>query len=69
MVQIQVTGPAHSKKGYIMIEIARKLRELGCDVLLQGESSHLQEKAEISDEDAALKLQGQSVMITELKTL
>ena len=68
MVQILVTGPTHSGKGYIMVEIARKLRELGCDVQLQGETTHLQEKVSISDEAAAAKLLRQKVIITELQT-
>jgi molybdopterin-guanine dinucleotide biosynthesis protein len=68
MVQIQVTGPSHSGKGYIMVEIARRLRELGCDVRLQGEETHLAEKVAVSDEVAAAKLTGQQVTITELQT-
>jgi hypothetical protein len=68
MVQIQVTGPEHSGKGYIMIAVARTLRELGVQVVLQGEETHLEEKAAFSADVWSEKLRGQKVLITELKT-
>jgi molybdopterin-guanine dinucleotide biosynthesis protein len=68
MIQVQITGPIHSGKGYLMVEIARKLRELGCIVDLQGEETHLVDKTGVSDETAAARLAGQHVVITELTT-
>ena len=68
MVQIQVTGPEHSGKGYIMIAIARALRELEVDVTLQGEQTHLEEKAAFDADVWSNKLRGQKVLVTELKT-
>jgi len=68
MVQIEISGPAHSKRGYMMVEIARVLRSFGCDVILQGEGSHLVNKVELSDAEISEKLQGVEVRITELQT-
>jgi hypothetical protein len=68
MVQIQVTGPEHSGKGYIMTAITRALRDLGVEVVLQGEETHLEEKAAYNAEVWSAKLRGQTVQITELKT-
>ena len=34
MLQIQITGPSHAKKGYAMVAIAKALRELGMQVEL-----------------------------------
>lgn len=70
MVQIQVAGPAHAKKGYIIVEITRLLRELGCEVHLQGEETHLVDKVMDlrSREDIAQLVRGVEVTITELRT-
>lgn len=68
MVQIQISGPAHSKKGYMMVEIARVLRECGCEVTMIGEETHLIEKQNLNHEQVEQNLTGQRVHITELKT-
>lgn len=68
MLNIQVSGPEHSKKGYIMVEIARVLREAGCEVTLQGEETHLVEKAALTDDSIRSKIAGQKVVITEMQT-
>jgi hypothetical protein len=68
MVQIQISGPAHSRRGYLMVEIARVLRGFGCNVILQGEGTHLAQKVELSDAEISEKLAGVEVRITELQT-
>lgn len=68
MVQIEVTGPEHSRKGYIMVAIARALRELGATVELQGEETHLATKMAIDEEVIHERLLGQTIRITELQT-
>lgn len=68
MVNIQVTGPTGSKKGYIMVAITKALRDLGCDVHLQGEYTHLAEKMVKSEDDMCDNLLAQEVNITELQT-
>lgn len=68
MVNIQVTGPTHSKKGYIMALVAKTLRDAGCEVHLQGEETHLVEKIKTEDEVIKTKLEGQKIVITELQT-
>ena len=44
MVQIEVSGPDRSRKGYILIAVARALRELGATVNVVGEETHLVDK-------------------------
>jgi hypothetical protein len=68
MVQIQVSGPAHSKRGYLMVELARFLRSMDCEVVLQGEDTHLADKTPLADEQIKAKLAGIEVRITELQT-
>jgi hypothetical protein len=68
MVQIQVSGPDHSRKGYIMVAIARALREYHADVSVIGEATHLMEKADVLDEELEEKLNGVDIHITELRT-
>lgn len=67
MIDIQVTGKAHSKRGYLMVELTRILRELGCEVQLQGETTHLSDKTPLTDEQIKEKLKGMQVRITELQ--
>jgi hypothetical protein len=68
MVNIEITGPLHSKKGYIMVAIAQALRDLGATVVLQGEDTHLADKRNADGSVIAEKLTGQEVRITELQT-
>lgn len=68
MVQIQVTGPLHSKKGYIMVAITKLLRELGAEVTVMGETTHLAEKVGVDEAILQEKITGQVVQITELQT-
>jgi predicted peroxiredoxin len=68
MVNIQVTGPEHSKKGYIMVVIAKALRDAGCDVSVLGEGTHLSDKTGLDETTVAERLTGHRVHITELKT-
>ena len=68
MVNIQVTGPLHSKKGYIMALLTKTLRDAGCEVNLQGEETHLATKVHAEDEVVKTKLVGQKVVITEMQT-
>jgi hypothetical protein len=68
MVQIQVSGPDHSRKGYILIAIARALRELGADVSVIGEGTHLSDKVNLDTITISDKLTGQQIQITELRT-
>jgi hypothetical protein len=68
MVQIQVTGPEHSGKGYIMVAIAHALRQLGAEVQVQGEATHLVNKTVLTDEAIHTRLDGQIIRLTELKT-
>lgn len=67
MVQIEVSGPAHSRRGYLMVEIARVLRGYGCEVTLQGEGTHLAQKVELTEAELIEKLAGVEVRITELQ--
>jgi hypothetical protein len=68
MVQIEVSGPDHSRKGYILIAIARALRELGADVSVLGEGTHLADKVDLDQSVFGEKLAGQTIHITELRT-
>jgi hypothetical protein len=68
MVQIEVSGPTHAKKGYVMVAIARALRELGAEVQVLGETTHLAEKSTKDSHELALNLRGQEVRLTELQT-
>jgi len=68
MVQIEISGPAHSRRGYLMVEIARVLRGFGCEVALQGEGTHLAQKVELTEAELIEKLAGVKVQITELQT-
>jgi hypothetical protein len=68
MVQIQVSGPDHSRKGYILVAIARALRELGADVSVLGEGTHLINKVALDTTVIGEKLTGQQIHITELRT-
>ncbi len=68
MVHIEVSGPEHSKKGYVMVEIARVLRSMGCEVIVQGEQTHLADKVSVPEEAIHQKLSGVQVSITEMKT-
>jgi hypothetical protein len=68
MLQIQVSGPDHSGKGYVMIAIAHALRQLGADVQVQGETTHLAKKAALIDEAIQARLEDQVIRLTELKT-
>ena len=68
MVQIQVSGPEHSRKGYIIVALARALRELHADVRVLGEGTHLVDKVDLDTTVIGEKLTGQSILITELRT-
>ena len=68
MVHIEVSGPTHSKKGYIMAVIAQALREAGAEVRMLGESTHLADKMVASPELVHEKLDHQVVHITEMQT-
>ena len=68
MVQIEVTGPEHSKKGHIMVAIAKALRDLGADVQVLGETTHLASKVDLPEEVVSEKLTGVKVRLTELQT-
>lgn len=68
MVQIQVMGPSGSRKGYIMVKIAKHLKELGCNVSLQGEETHLAQKLVLEPKAFTERLEGVNVAITEFKT-
>lgn len=68
MVQIEVSGPSGAKKGYVMVAIARALRELGAEVQVLGETTHLVEKSNKDQQELAMALRGQEVRLTELQT-
>lgn len=68
MVHIQVSGPDHSRKGYIMVAVARALRELGADVSMIGEGTHLVDKTDLDTAVIGEKLTGQQIHVTELRT-
>lgn len=68
MVNIEISGKAHTKRGYLMVELTRILRSLGCEVELQGEASHLANKTPLTDDEIKEKLQGMVVRITEIQT-
>lgn len=68
MVQIEVSGPEHSKKGYIMVAIAKVLRDLGAEVAVLGEDTHLASKVSLTEDAVAEKLTGLQVRLTELQT-
>lgn len=68
MVHIEVSGPEHSKKGYVMVEIARVLRSMGCEVTVQGEETHLADKVVVPEDLIHQKLSGVKIIITEMQT-
>jgi hypothetical protein len=68
MIQITVFGPEHSKKDYIMLTIAKALREAGAEVKVLGENSYFAHKAEMDEETIKSKLEGQSIRISEQRT-
>lgn len=68
MIQIQVSGPAHSKKGYAIVAIVNALRDIGADVHVLGEHTHLADKMESNDKTLSKKLEGQVICVTELRT-
>ena len=68
MVQIEVSGPDHSRKGYILVTIARALRELGANVSVIGEDTHLADKTGLDEGAICEKLQGVDIRLTELRT-
>lgn len=68
MVQIQVSGPTHSKKGYVIAAITAALRELGAEVHVLGEETHLADKMHVSESKLHEKLESVTIHITEMQT-
>jgi hypothetical protein len=68
MVQIEISGPEHSHKGYLMVVIARVLRDLGAEVTVQGEETHLAEKSNAEFDVILDKISGLRIALTEMKT-
>ena len=67
-INIIVTGPDKSGKGYIMAAIARHLENIGCVVTVQSAEMHNAPKMIKSDEEIAARLKDVSILITEMQT-
>ena len=68
LINIEITGPTHSGKGYVIAAIAKALEELGCEVVVQAADTHNQPKLAKTPEEIASRLNGQVVRITEMQT-
>jgi hypothetical protein len=68
MVQIEISGPEHSHKGYLMVAIAKILRDMGAEVVVQGEETHLAQKTKAEFDSILGKIAGLKIAVTEMKT-
>ncbi len=66
-VIITISGPAHSKKGYLTAVISTMLREVGVDVTVQV-TSHNKVKFEKTQQELLDAIKGTKVLIMEQKT-
>ncbi len=68
MINITVEGPTHAGKGYVIAAITKALKDIGCDVSVQGEKTHNAEKLAKTQEEIVTRLNGQKVRIMEMQT-
>jgi len=68
MVQIQVSGPIHSKKCYVVAAITEALRDLGAEVHVLGEETRLADKMHSSESLLHEKLENVVIHITDMRT-
>lgn len=68
MITITVEGPNKAGKGYVIAAIAAALKGFGCQVRVQGETSHNAEKLTKSAEEIEGRLHGTEVRIMEMQT-
>lgn len=69
-IEVNISGAEHSGKGHLMAIIAKQLRSLGLDVVVQGEDTHNKEKMQKELLEASDKLlaKGVQIVITEMQT-
>lgn len=68
MVQIQVSGPVHSGKGYVIAAITEALRDLGAEVHVLGEETHLVDLMHAPETTLHEALEGVVIHITQMRT-
>ncbi len=68
MITITVEGPNKAGKGYVIAAIAKALKEVGCDVSVQGEVTHNAEKLAKTQEEIVARLKDQKVRVMEMQT-
>lgn len=67
-INIVVTGPDKSGKGYIMASIARHLESIGCVVTVQSAEMHNAPKMVKTNEEISARLKGVPIVVTEMQT-
>ena len=68
MIQVLVQGPEHSKKDWVVLTIAKALREMGAQVSVLGEDTYMAHKATANIEEFQSRLTGQDIVVAELRT-
>ncbi len=68
MLNIEISGPDKSGKGHAIALIAKKLRELGLNVVVQSEETHNAVKMEKTQEELVERLKDIEFRVMELQT-
>ncbi len=68
MITINVEGKTGAGKGYVIAAIAAALKSIGCEISVQGESTHNAGKLSKTNEEIIARLSGEKVRIMEMQT-